>query len=79
MTTAVSGPLLYDIAAPSGRILSHQTGRTGADLNPLWTSARARIAIIGQPRRDGTITATIFSSRGQVLLGIPPRTLQAAW
>jgi len=31
-----SKPLLYDIAVPSGRILSHQAGQFGVRFLPLW-------------------------------------------
>lgn len=72
-------PLLYDIAAPSGRILSHQRGPAGVNFIPLWAGPRGRLTIIGQPRRNGTITATIYSGRGRTPLRIPASTIQAAW
>jgi hypothetical protein len=72
-------PVVYDIAVPSGHILSHLTGQKDAELVPLWVGAGARLTILAQPRSDGTITAALYGPHGREPLRLPAGAAQAVW
>ena len=72
-------PLAYDIALPSGRILSRLTGRVGTGLRPLWAGTSSGPTIYGQVGPHIGLTATIYAGHRRVPLHLPARSLSAVW
>jgi hypothetical protein len=77
--SSLDTPLAYEIATPSGRILSHLTGRPGTDFLPWWVGPRAKLVIFGQPGPHHTVTAVIYSRHKRVPLRLPAHTREASW
>jgi hypothetical protein len=77
--TSFYKPLAYNIALPSGHILSRLTGRVGTGLRALWAGTRNGPTIYGQRTSRVGLTATIYANHRRVPLHLPAKALDAVW